>query len=79
LSGSWRIRVAPAGFVKVRVTELVSVVMVLPASSWMVTPGCVARAVPLIAVGLGAVVKASLWAVLTETLLLGSLVAVQLL
>src|SRR5450759_2962998 len=54
-----QVRVAPAGVVKVRVTELVSVV-VFPAASWMVTTGWVARAVSLVAVALGAVVNASL-------------------
>ena len=60
-----QVRLAPAGVVNVKVTELVLVVVLLPAASWMVTTGWVARAVPLVAVGLGAVVKASLAAVRT--------------
>ena len=67
-----QVRVAPAGVVNVRVTGLVLVLVVLPAASWMVTTGWLARAVPLIAMGLGAVVKASLTAVAAamDTLLL---------
>ena len=55
-----QVRLAPAGVVNVKVTELVLVVAVLPAASWMVTTGWVARAVSLVAVALGAVVNASL-------------------
>src|SRR5665811_858413 len=55
-----QVKVAPAGVVKVSVTELVSVVVVFPAASWTVTTGWVARAVSLVAVALGAVVNASL-------------------
>src|SRR5665647_69809 len=51
-----QVKVAPAGVVKVSVTELVLllVVVVFPAASWMVTTGWVARAVSLVAVALGA-------------------------
>src|SRR5450759_2199935 len=55
-----QVKVAPAGVVKVSVTELVSVVVVFPAASWMVTTGWVARAVSLVAAALAAVVNASL-------------------
>ena len=54
------------------------VVVLLPAASWTVTTGCVARAVPLVEVGLGAVMKASFLAVWTMTSLLGAMVAVEL-
>ena len=73
-----QVRLAPAGVVSVRVTVLVLAVVVLPAASWMVTTGCVLRAVPLVEVGLGAVVKASLAAGGTMTSLLGVLVVVGL-
>src|SRR5450759_3182814 len=55
-----QVKVAPGGVVKVSVTELVSVVVVFPAASWMVTTGWVARAVSLVAAALAAVVNASL-------------------
>src|SRR5665647_568479 len=56
-----QVKVAPAGVVKVSVTELVLVVVVVfPAASWMVTTGWVARAVSLVAVALAAMVKTSL-------------------
>src|SRR5450759_1314972 len=55
-----QVKVAPAGVVKVSVTELVLVVVGFPAASWMVTTGWVARAVSLVAVALAAVVNASL-------------------
>ena len=57
----------------VRVTELVSVVTVLPALSCTVTMGWVANAMPLVVAGLGAVVKASLAAVRTMTGVSGAL------
>src|SRR4051794_3286394 len=50
---------APAGVVIVNVTSLVSLVTVLPASSWTVTTGCVANATVL-AAPLGWVVKTTL-------------------
>src|SRR5665647_3362733 len=55
-----QVKVAPSGVVRARVTGLVSVVTVFPAASWMVTTGWRAHPVSLVAVGLGAVVKASL-------------------
>ena len=66
-----QVRVAPSGVVRARVTVLVSVVTVFPAVSWMVTTGWRAHRVSLVAVGLGAVVNASLAAVRTGTLLIG--------
>src|SRR5665647_1696106 len=66
-----QVKVAPAGVVKVSVTELVLVVVVVfPAASWMVTTGWVARAVSLVAVALGAVVNASLSGAPAVTLML---------
>src|SRR5580765_5607049 len=55
-------RVAPPGVVSARVTELVSVVTVLPTASWIVTAGCWAKATWLALLGLGGVVKLSLTA-----------------
>jgi len=66
-----QVKVAPSGVVRARVTGLVSVVTVFPAASWMVTTGWRAHPVSLVAVGLGAVVKASLAAARTVTLLIG--------
>src|SRR5665647_1791969 len=66
-----QVKVAPSGVVRVRVSGLVSVVTVFPAASWMVTTGWRAHPVSLIAVGLGAVVNASLAAVRTVRLLIG--------
>jgi hypothetical protein len=71
--------VAPAGVVNAKVTKLVSVMTVLPPASWTATTGCVDRAVPLIPVELGEVVKASRLGTLTTTSPLDPLVAVQLL
>jgi len=71
--------VAPLGVVNAKVTELVFPVTVFPPASWTVTTGWVANAVWLALLALGWVVKASLLGVLTTTVLLGALFAVQLL
>jgi hypothetical protein len=67
--------------VNATVTKLVSVVTVLPPASWTVTTGWAANTTKLVAVVLGWEVNTSLlavMAVLTVTLLLDVLVAVQL-